>query len=483
MSSDHPTGVLGQVGDVLGSRYRLVRKLGTGGSASVFLADDERLGRHVAVKLLHQRFDSPAPARIEREARQVAALSHPNVVQIHDVVVDGDDAYIVMEYVAGTPLDEILREEGPCSEERTIELGLMLASALEAAHAEGIVHRDVKPSNVLVRPDGTAKLADFGTARTGQGDTLTQEGTLIGSAAYVAPEQVQGGDVDHRADLYALGILLYEALTGERPFEGDSVAATVIQRLHRDPLPPSTHRDVSAPLEAVILRSMSRDRADRYPDAAALAADLRSLARGPADVTQPMPGLVAARRRPRLHRVLGGSALGLALVLGAALVSGWGSAVGTPEDAIVTGTATAGVPELRGMTIQGATRKAEAAGFTVRSTRDVPASSTAGTVVDQVPGAGTELPPGEGIVLLVSAGPGRTPSPQPTAADDADAPAPDSGVDTSGTAPQPPPPPEPDPGTQPQPGSDPQPGGGNPNPNGKGPPEEPGSRGKGSGNG
>lgn len=476
MTSHRSTGVLGAEGDLLGGRYRLLRKLGTGGSASVFLAHDERLGRQVAVKVLHPRVGRPThDARLEREARQAAALSHPHVVQVHDVVVDDGEAYIVMEYVAGTPLDEVLRDEGPCSEERTVELGLMLASALAAAHAEGMVHRDVKPSNVLIRPDGTAKLADFGTARMGHGDTLTEEGTLIGSAAYVAPEQVQAGDVDHRADIYGLGILLYETVTGERPFVGDSVAATVIQRLHRDPAPPSTHRDVSPALESVILRAMARDRDDRYPDADALAADLRTLARPGADTTQPIPALaMAGSSGPRFTRVLGGTALGLVLVVGAALAAGWGSAVGTPEGAIVSGTTTAAIPELRGLTTEGAVAKAEALGFTIASVREVPASSTAGTVVDQVPGAGTELSTTGDIVLLVSAGPGRTPSP----ADDATDPAEPAGGDQASTDGQP------DAGTAPEPEPDPEPDEPAPKePNGKGPPAEPGDRGKGNGNG
>lgn len=472
MSSDRSAGVLGAEGDVLGERYRLVRKLGTGGSASVFLAEDERLGRHVGVKLLHPRGGRPAPARIEREARQAAALSHPNVVQVHDVVLEDEHAYIVMEYVAGTPLDELLRDEGPCSEERTVELGLMLASALVAAHGEGMVHRDIKPSNVLVQPDGTAKLADFGTARMGEGDTLTEEGTLIGSAAYVAPEQVQAGTVDHRADIYGLGILLYEAVTGERPFVGDSVAATVIQRLHRDPLPPSAHREVSPALEAVILRAMARDPDDRYPDAATLAADLRALGvAGPVDVTQPIPGLApTASSGPRLHRVVGGVALGLALVVGSALAAGWGSAVGSPEDAIISGTQQAVVPELRGLTTEAATAKAEARGFSVRSVREVPATSTAGTVVDQVPDAGTDLPPDEGIVLLVSAGPGETPTTEAPSEASAPAPAPGGEADPD-TAEDPLPEPDPEPATEDR------------TANGKGPPDEPGARGRGNGNG
>ncbi|MBW3657952.1 MAG: protein kinase [Actinobacteria bacterium] len=470
MISDRPTGVLGDEGVIPGDRYQVVRKLGVGGAGSVYLAEDTRLGRQVAVKVLHPRPGNEPHPRVEREARQAAALSHPNVVQIHDVVIDGPDAYIVMEYVAGVPLDELLAEDGPFSEARTIELGLMLADALAAAHAGGVVHRDIKPSNVLVRADGLAKLADFGTARMGHGDTLTEEGTIVGSAAYVAPEQIQGGDVDHRADLYSLGILLYELVTGERPFVGDSVAATVIQRLHRDPLPPSAHRPVTPALEAVILRAMARDRGDRYADAAGLAADLRALAALGDDVTRPIPAFVGERRRPRLLRVVGGTALALTLLVGAALTAGWGSAVGTPEDALVT-SATAVVPELRGMTREGATAKAEAAGFRIRSVREVPSKFTPGTVVDQVPGAGNELPPDAGLVLLVSGGPSETPTDD--ADEDAHAPAP---APDTGSAPRPAEPAAPQ--DEPAPAQPKKEPGGQGN---GGPPEDPGAKGRGNG--
>lgn len=398
-----PTVVAESDDVVLGGRYRLRRRLGSGGSGTVYLAEDERLGRQVAVKRLHRGFGAPAAARIEREARRTAALSHPNVVQIHDVGGDGDRAYIVMELAEGEPLDEVLARVGPLDPERVIATGLMLCDALTAAHGKGIVHRDIKPANVIVAPDGTAKLTDFGTARTGQDDTLTGAGTLIGSAAYVAPEQLRPGRVDARCDIYALGVLLYEAVSGERPFVGDSVAATAIQRLHRDPYPPSLHGEVPAALEQVILKALARDPQDRFQTAAELATALRAVqARLAAGTTDAIPA-VAAPTRPRRAWLL---LVIPALLAAGGLLTGFDGSPPEPTREPAPPPAGATVPEVEGQSLSEAASRLRDAGLTVADVATVASDAPAGTVIDQLPDAGRAVQRGTGVELLVSDGEG-----------------------------------------------------------------------------
>ena len=264
-------------GRVLAGRYRVLEAIGQGGMAVVHRAHDEVLDRDVAVKLLRPAYASdPAfVARFRSEARHAAALHHPHIVTIHDQGTDpgtGSDIdadYIVMQLVDGPDLETLLRREGRLPLGQALRLGVETTQALQVAHEHGIVHRDVKPGNILIDRDGAVRVADFGIARAAGELGVTTAGTFFGSAQYASPEQVLGETVTPASDVYSLGVVLYEAITGQRPFEGSSPAAVALERLRIQPAPPSAvARDLPADLDRIILRAMAREPADRYPSAA-----------------------------------------------------------------------------------------------------------------------------------------------------------------------------------------------------------------------
>jgi serine/threonine-protein kinase len=274
---DAPSALLG-AGTTVASRYRLTELLGAGGMAQVWEATDEILGRRVAVKVLHPHLadDEQFVRRFRQEAIAAARLSHPGIVGIYDTCSDGAHEAIVMELLDARTLRQVLDERGTLDVESVQRIGFRLLDALEAAHAAGLVHRDIKPSNILLCTDGRVKVADFGIAKADDHTELTTQGTLLGTASYLAPEQLTQGSVDGRADLYALGIVLYECLTGRVPFDGDSGAAVALARLHTDPLDPRLLRaDIPAGLAEAIQRALRRDPAARFVDAAAFRAALR----------------------------------------------------------------------------------------------------------------------------------------------------------------------------------------------------------------
>jgi serine/threonine-protein kinase len=223
---------------VLAGRYRLERRVAQGGMAEVWLGTDLALNRQVAVKLLkpHLASDPVIAERFRREAIAVASVNHTNIVQVFDAVADGDRQAVVMQYVDGKTLRRLLDEQKQLSPELTVHIGMALAGALDAAHSAGLVHRDVKPGNVMVTPDGKVLLTDFGIAKAlGGGDDLTSDNVMMGTAKYLSPEQVRGRRLDGRADLYSLGLVLYECLAGKVPFQGETDADTALARLQRDP--------------------------------------------------------------------------------------------------------------------------------------------------------------------------------------------------------------------------------------------------------
>jgi eukaryotic-like serine/threonine-protein kinase len=263
---------------VLGGRYLLEELIASGGMASVWRAHDELLARTVAVKVLHAHLaaDDAFRERFRREAVAAAKLSHPHVVSLYDTGTDDDRVYLVMEFVDGTTLRDVIADLGTLEADQVAAIGMKVASALAYAHQRGLVHRDVKPANILIGTDGSVKVADFGIAKVEEGDDgLTKTGMVLGTAAYVAPEQILSQPVDGRADQYALGIVLYEALTGQQPFKGDSPVATAALRLERQPLPVRSLRaDVPRGLDAVIMRALARDPADRFASAEIMAETL-----------------------------------------------------------------------------------------------------------------------------------------------------------------------------------------------------------------
>ncbi|MDX6609511.1 MAG: eukaryotic-like serine/threonine-protein kinase [Solirubrobacterales bacterium] len=281
---------------ILSGRYEIGNRLGSGGMSSVHQATDLILERTVAVKILaeHLSDDERFVARFRREALAVAKLIHPNIVQVYDTGIDDGRHYIVMEYVEGRSGAQILQKQGPLDAEATAEIGAQACAGLDYAHRRGIIHRDVKPGNLMVvgGPVGggemTIKLTDFGIARAIEQTRITQVGSVVGTAAYLSPEQVRGEEATPATDVYALGVVLYQFLTGRLPYEGSTLAELAVRQQNERPLPPSTYNDdVPETLGAAVLRALEGDPNRRYASASELAGGLALSLQGE-DVTLPM---------------------------------------------------------------------------------------------------------------------------------------------------------------------------------------------------
>ena len=263
-------------------RYRILRKLGTGGMANVYLAEDEVLGRRVAIKILNERHagDEQFVERFRREAKNAASLSHPNIVSIYDRGEAEGTYYIAMEYLDGRSLKELIVARGPAPVNVAIDYARQILAAIRFAHRHGIVHRDIKPHNVLVDGEGRLKVTDFGIARAGTSQ-MTEAGSIIGTAQYLSPEQAKGAPVDQTSDLYSVGVVLYELLTGVVPFSGDTPVEIAMKHLSATPEPPSAKRaEVPRELDMVVMRALAKDPSDRYQSAEEMDADLARVAGG-----------------------------------------------------------------------------------------------------------------------------------------------------------------------------------------------------------
>ncbi|MGH2977322.1 MAG: Stk1 family PASTA domain-containing Ser/Thr kinase [Gaiellaceae bacterium] len=281
-------------------RYRIMRKLGAGGMADVYLAEDQELGRRVAIKILNGRHanDDQFIERFRREAKNAAALNHPNIVSIYDRGEAEDTYYIAMEFLDGRSLKELIVGHGAAPVKVAIEYARQILSALRFAHRHGIVHRDIKPHNVLVDGEGRVKVTDFGIARAGTSQ-MTETGSIVGTAQYLSPEQARGGEIDQRSDLYSLGIVLYELLTGKTPFEGDTPVEIAMKHLSAVPKPPSELRpDIPPELDMVVLRALAKDPDDRYQSADEMEADLERVARGAPVAAATVDSATQVLRRP-----------------------------------------------------------------------------------------------------------------------------------------------------------------------------------------
>jgi serine/threonine-protein kinase len=272
------------IGTLFDGRYQVVRKLGAGGMANVYLAEDQELGRRVAIKILNDRHanDDQFVERFRREAKNAAALSHPNIVSIYDRGEAEGSYYIAMEYLDGRSLKELIISRGPAPLNVAIEYARQILSALRFAHRHGIVHRDIKPHNVLVDAEGRVKVTDFGIARAGTSQ-MTEAGSIVGTAQYLSPEQARGTGVDQRSDLYSLGIVLYELVTGTLPFNGDTPVEIAMKHLSQHPeLPSALRPELPHELDLVVTRALAKDPDERYQSAEEMDADLERLARGAA---------------------------------------------------------------------------------------------------------------------------------------------------------------------------------------------------------
>jgi eukaryotic-like serine/threonine-protein kinase len=324
------------IGELVAGRYEIQKLLGSGGMSSVFLARDRQLERPVALKVLHEHFshDPEYIERFRREARAIAKLSHPNVVTIIDRGEFEGRQYIVFEYVEGDNLKQLVAGGGPLPVEQALALAHQVARGLAFAHEHGIVHRDVKPHNVLVDQEGVAKVTDFGIARSLElEEGITETGTLLGTSDYISPEQAGGQRVDERTDQYSLGVLLYELLTGEVPFKGKSSMAVAMRHL-RDPVPSVRERrpDVSPRVDDLVRRAMAKDPGKRFPSTEALVEALEACrleeVSGETGATQQLaqparPARSAPARPRRRPRSLPLAPLAVLLVLAAGALAIW----------------------------------------------------------------------------------------------------------------------------------------------------------------
>ncbi|MFM8304775.1 MAG: Stk1 family PASTA domain-containing Ser/Thr kinase [Actinomycetota bacterium] len=412
-----------QMGDVFAGRYEIERELARGGMADVYLAVDHQLGRQVAIKVLFSEFarDPSFVERFRREAQNAASLSHPNICAVYDWGKERGTYYIVMEYVEGRSLRDIIRAEGRIPGVAAARIAAELADALAFAHRRGVIHRDVKPGNVLIAPSGQVKLTDFGIAanRFDPGQGLTQTGLVMGTATYFSPEQAQGHHVDGRSDVYALGVVLYEMLTGVPPFSAESPVAIAMKHVREAP-PPMTARvpDVPAQLQSIVNAALTKDITVRYQSAEEMRVDLVDFARGRPltfayehgaggpPVAEAPPTVAAAVARqvipapPPPRREWGGivaaiAGLGLLAVVVAFLLLSTGGGGGRSRPAVE-------VPNVVNQQFDTASSALEAAGFTVNRVDDGASSAPAGTVIGQNPAGGRKADKGSAITLTVS---------------------------------------------------------------------------------
>jgi eukaryotic-like serine/threonine-protein kinase len=432
---------------LLVGRYRLEERIAGGGMGTVYVATDELLGRKVAAKLLNEELaDNPSFVdRFRREARSVAALVHPNIATVFDYGEDAGRHFIVMELVRGRDLERILADEGALSPERARRIATKVCEALGHAHAAGVVHRDVKPANVIVTEDDAVKVTDFGIARVADDAAMTAAGTVLGTAQYISPEQASERPVGAPSDVYSMGIMLFEMVTGRRPFVGGSPVAVAMRHIQEDvPAPSTVDRSVPADLDAIVVRATARDPARRFPDGAAMARALTDRTAGatavmpPGDRTEVMavgpPSTeemqAAEWPPPREPRRAGRAGPVVAVIALVVALAGIGFAVYalTQDDARPRGPqqpaaqpeeesptpeeeATVVVPDgLVGSPVSAAEAAVRAAGL-VPTTQDVNDAAEQGTVVAANPSSGTSVPSGSTVTLSVSTGP---PEPEPT---------------------------------------------------------------------
>lgn len=396
----------------LNKRYKLLRKIGTGGMADVYLAEDLLLDRQVAIKIMHpQLAEDPAfVERFKREARAVANLQHQNIVNVYDWGADEEVYYLVMEYLKGQNLKDFLNSRAPLAPDTVVDIASKICDALTEAHDHEIVHRDIKPQNIILTENGELKVTDFGIAKAASA-TMTQTGSILGTAHYISPEQALGRKVDVTSDIYSLGVLMYEMLTGDLPFRGDNPISVAMKHINENPLPPSRLRDDIPPgLERVIMKALNKDSAYRYPSAAEMKEDLhRSLTMEipPGTETMVIPtyrqdqeetaAIPTAARPATLPSWLGWSILLIALLILAGLGI-WAALALTRVEYV-------DVPQVIGLNMQEAEQKLEDVGLDIKIVDQKPNDTVpAGHIIDQDPLAGARAKKGDAVNVTISLG-------------------------------------------------------------------------------
>jgi len=414
-------------GTLVDGRYTIVKRLGSGGMADVYCAEDGQLGRRVALKVLYARFseDDEFVERFRREASAAAGLQHQHVVSVYDRGEWEGTSYIAMEFVDGRTLKQVIQAEAPMDPVRAIDIAIQILKAARFAHRRGVIHRDLKPHNVIVE-DHTghgrgphAKVADFGIARAGASD-MTQTGSIMGTAQYLSPEQAQGHAVTPQSDLYSVGICLYEMLTGRVPFDGESAVTIALKQVNEAPVPPSHHNAaVPAVLEDAVLRALAKDPAERFADAEAFIAQLEearalilageappaqptaaftALAAAPAGAVAPLVVEEEVRveeRSPERGRLAWPWVLLVSLLVVGAILA-----------FLFLQGETSRVPSVVGLDGAAAKVKLERAGLAIDIDQQ-PNDAPRGTVFNQNPSAGQEVDRGSTVTVLVSSGPGE----------------------------------------------------------------------------
>jgi serine/threonine-protein kinase len=410
----------------LADRYELLGHIARGGMADVYEARDTLLGRRVAVKVLHSQFSSDEAfvKRFRREAQAAANLSHPNIVGIYDWGQEGSTYFIVMELIEGRSLRDVLRQEGPLLPRRAIEISAEVAAALSVAHRSGLVHRDIKPGNMLLAADGTVKVTDFGIARAWDDSSeLTKTGAVIGTATYFSPEQAQGAPADERSDIYALGVVMYEMLTGRPPFSGESPVAVAYQHVSSLAAQPSLDNpDVPPDLDAIVMRALDKDPELRYQTADDFRQALLLFLRGETPATVPSAEaptqLIQASSVPpptatpdeiyrqvappepttsQLPFIITTFALVVALAVGIFLLLR-ALAPGTPDQTLIE------IPAVAGMTQAEALLELQQFGFNVIPEPNASETVEEGRVIGTKPAGGDQAEDGAFIIVYVSLG-------------------------------------------------------------------------------